>query len=222
MPKHPSRQPGPTGPVNSTGDDIAAFRLGQQAAFEPPPDGAAGGTQVTTLVSWWNHLVCSTCGHTFRRGDPVRHLAESDDICHVAPALRCGSPAQSAPPGDRPPVPSGQRPPEAADVRDFADGLAVTWPQAGDVPVTRLGTGDWRTKRPRPPLERARCLFCAHTFRAGEYAVICPCHPASPVCGVAVHRDPGAGLTCWESWQPSGRIRQCPVTSSPSAGPVPQ
>ena len=128
MPKHPSRQPGPTGPVNSTGDDIAAFRLGQQAAFEPPPDGAAGGTQVTTLVSWWNHLVCSTCGHTFRRGDPVRHLAESDDICHVAPALRCGSPAQSAPPGDRPPVPSGQRPPEAADVRDFADGLAVTWP----------------------------------------------------------------------------------------------
>ena len=103
----------------------------------------------------------------------------------------------------------------AEDLAQFADGLAETWLPAGGVPVTRLDKGDWRTVRPHPPLERARCLYCAHTFRDNEYVVVCPCSPAAPACGAAVHRDPAAGLVCWETWRPDGYVPQCPVSSAP-------
>jgi hypothetical protein len=186
------------------GSEIAAFRSGERSAFEPPPEEAGPDSSVTTTKdSWWNHLICSTCGHTFRRGDQVRHVPGSAGVVHLNPALGCAvsGPAEALALG-------------SDDLAQFADGLAKTWPPAGKVPVTRLAEGDWRSARPRPPLERARCLYCAHTFRNSEHVVICPCSPRDPKCGAAVHRDAAAGLVCWESWQPDGQVRQCPVSAS--------
>lgn len=182
--------------------EVISFRLGERAAFEPPPEPGQTGRIKTTLVSWWNHLICDTCGHTFRRGDWVSHDADTSAVAHLDPALGCAADpdASAAKPAD-------------AESNEFADGMAETWPPAGGVPVTRLAHGDWRTVKPRSPLERDRCLYCAHTFRAGEQVVVCPCDPASPVCGAAVHRDPAVGLACWEGWQPTGQVRLCPVTS---------
>lgn len=201
--QHPARRAAGNG-------GVAAFRLGEQSAFEPPPAETGPDSEViTTKDSWWNHLICPTCGHTFRRGDRVRHDPGSASVVHLDPALDCaGPPRQSGA------VMASATLPSADDLAQFADGLAKTWPPAGKVPVTRLAPGDWRTARPRPPLERARCLYCAHTFRDGEHVVICPCGPRDPTCGAAVHRDPAAGLVCWESWQPDGQVRQCPVSAS--------
>lgn len=199
------------------GSDVAAFRLGEQSAFEPPPDMAGPDAEVTTTKdSWWNHLICSTCRHTFRRGNRVRHDPGSASVVHLDPALGCAvvppppSPARrtrSAPAG-------GSAVSVPDDAVQFAEGLALTWPPAGKVPVTRLAADDWRTVRPLPPLERTRCLYCAHTFRDGEHVVVCPCNPRNPTCGAAVHRDPAVGLVCWESWQPDGQVRQCPVSAA--------
>ena len=195
--------------------DVTAFRLGEQSAFEPPQDEVSTDSAViTTQVSWWNHLLCSTCGHTFRRGDWVRHDPGSANVAHLDPALGCASPDPAEPDGR----PSGGAPAAADERVQFADGLAMTWPPAGLVPVTRLVDGDWRTARPRPPLERARCLYCAHTFRKGEQVVVCPCNPSAPACGAAVHRDPAIGLVCWETWQPDGQVRQCPVSATRPGG----
>jgi hypothetical protein len=200
-------------PRVSNGGDVAAFRLGEQSAFEPPPDFTGPDSEtVTTKDSWWNHLICSTCGHTFRRGDRVRHDPGSASVVHLDPALGCAGAATPRPTAGV--MLDTGVPPAIDDAAQFADGLAMTWPPAGKVPVTRLGDGDWRTTRPRPPLERDRCLYCAHTFRDGEHVVICPCSPGDPACGAAVHRDPAAGLVCWESWQPDGQVRQCPVSAA--------
>lgn len=193
-------------------DEVAAFRLGERAAFAPPAEPGVTGRTKTTLVSWWNHLLCGTCGHTFRRGDWVSQDAETSVVVHLDPALGCaGDPAEE----------DATVQPEAGDLGEFTDGISATWPPAGRAPVTLLQRGDWRVARPRPPAERARCLYCAHTFRAGEYVVVCPCDPARPACGAAVHRDPAAGLACWESWQPTGRVRLCPVTSGRPVRAVP-
>lgn len=189
-------------------DELTEFRLGFRAAFEPPRDDEGDGDQATTtLASWWNHLQCETCGHTFRRGDRVRLDATTSAVSHLDPALECGAPplADSR---------EAQDPRSGADLAEFADGIDATWPPAGGTPVIQLSPGDWRTSRPRPPLPRARCLYCGHTFRNDEHVIICPCSPAEPACGAAVHRDPAAGLVCWESWQPTGEVRMCPVTST--------
>lgn len=194
--------------AKSASDEVIAFRLGERAAFEPPPDAGESGQTTTTRVSWWNHLICATCGHTFRRGDRVRIDQASSAVVHLDPALGCAT-ANQHDEAVRQVAASG-----SPELDDFAEGLVASWPSAGGTPVTRLGHGDWRTTKPRPPLERARCLFCAHTFRENEHVVVCPCSPANPACGAAVHRDPIAGLVCWESWQPTGRVRLCPLTSS--------
>jgi len=191
-------------------EDVSVFRLGQKSAFEPPADLMdTDGSVITTHVSWWNHLICSTCRHTFRRGDRVRHDQGSAEVAHLDPALGC-----AAPPGSRPAPRPASGSAADDDLAQFADGLAATWPPTGEIAVTRLEKGDWRTTRPRPPLERARCLYCAHTFREGEHVVVCPCRPRGPACGAAVHRDPAAGLVCWETWRPDGQVRQCPVSAS--------
>ncbi len=160
-------------------DEVAAFRLGERAAFAPPAEPGVTGRTKTTLVSWWNHLLCGTCGHTFRRGDWVSQDAETSVVVHLDPALGCaGDPAEE----------DATVQPEAGDLGEFTDGISATWPPAGRAPVTLLQRGDWRVARPRPPAERARCLYCAHTFRAGEYVVVCPCDPARP--GVRGGRAP--------------------------------
>lgn len=205
----PEQQPGDLVPARPV-DDVGGFRVGFRMAFEPPPDdGGAPDETTTTLVSWWNHLECQSCGHTFRRGDRVRYDGPTSTVTHLDPALGCAVPA-----GESRQRPAAESTPLAADLAEFADGMDATWPPAGNTPVSRLDASDWRTIRPRPPLGRDRCLYCGHTFRPDEHVIICPCSPADPVCGAAVHRDPAAGLICWESWQPTGHVRICPVTSS--------
>ncbi|MFE9448062.1 hypothetical protein [Streptomyces sp. NPDC006739] len=200
--------------VADDGDALArrAFEAGMAAGLDPQEESVQSGrTAVTHASSPWNHRLCTTCGQTFRRGDTVRvgdagttgSGTAADDVAHLAPALACAGAPHEAPEGARA---------DAADSAGFAAGLLATWPPVDGVPVTALTADDWQVARPaihgaRPP----RCLYCAHTFRAGEHVVLCPCSPNRPACGAAVHRDPAAGLACWENWRPEGRLTICPV-----------
>jgi hypothetical protein len=129
-------------------------------------------------------------------------------VFHLDPRLDCARSAETGSTADAEPAAD-----VSAQLRDFASGLATTWPPDADVPLSVLGEDDWRVTRPPEPMERARCLFCAHTFRAGEQVVTCPCRPQDAACGAAVHRDPVAGLVCWESWHPGGEVEICPITT---------
>lgn len=181
--------------------------LAPQAAFA---DEGAAGVVTTRSSSWWNFRRCKTCGHTFRHGDralvdPLRKTAQ-----HLVAGLACGSSPES---------PAGRDEEATRDAvserDDFAAGLLRTWPATA--PVIRIETGDWRLPRPRGGSRAPVCLYCGHTFRPGEYVVVCPCRTgagAPPACGSAVHRDPAAGLPCWENWQPGGLLTICPITSA--------
>lgn len=181
-----------------------------QAAFT---DDTASGVVVTRSSSWWNHRRCTTCGHTFRRGDRVLVDSGAQTAQHLVPGLNCGidpeaadAPAGSAVPGT----------PGTSDRDEFAAGLLKTWPPS--VAISRIAPTDWRIPRPGSRRQPPTCLYCGHTFRPGEYVVICPCiagtpdEPGKPACQTAVHRDPAAGLPCWERWQPDGTLTRCPVT----------
>ncbi|MFI0980889.1 hypothetical protein ACH4SP_28260 [Streptomyces sp. NPDC021093] len=186
-------------------DEARAFEVGMAAGLDPQEEtGRTGESAVTHISSPWNHRLCTTCRHSFRRGDPV-HLG--DDVAHLDPALECAGSTSADPTSTSAAAPTG-----SSESAAFAAGVLATWPPVDGVPVVPLGTGDWQVADPvvhgaRPP----RCLYCAHTFRTGEHVVLCPCAPDRPVCGAAVHRDPAAGLVCWESWRPEGRLAVCPV-----------
>lgn len=180
--------------------------LGIEVGLEPQgtfADDGASGVLTTRSSSWWNYRRCKTCGHTFRRGDRVLVDAMARKVAHLVPGLACGA----DPAGD---------PSAASDDRDeFTAGLLVTWPTS--VPVTRVAAGDWRVPRPDSPVRAPECLYCGHTFRPGEYVVICPCKAfrgEETACGTAVHRDPAAGLPCWDNWQPAGQLTVCPTTTA--------
>ena len=152
---------------------------------------------ITRSSSWWNRTRCLTCGHTFRRGDRALVTAATWTVQHLVPGLDCGT------------DPSPGQDPGLTDRDQLAIGLLATWPASA--PISRLAPGDWRIPRPgRPP--PPVCLYCGHSFRAGEYVIICPCAPELPACGAAVHRDPGAGLPCWDRWRPEGKLTVCPTT----------
>lgn len=196
-------------------DAVRAFYAGRASAFDQAGAQAAAerpGEAVTAQVSWWNHLVCTTCGHTFRRGDRVWRDSADWTVYHLDPdrMLGCGGPHGTAE-HERP---QSAQVPEASQSAEFAAGVDEVWPLDDGMSAVTLGPDDWRVKRPPPPLTRARCLFCAHTFRPGERVVVCPCRAGLPACGAAVHRHPAAGLVCWESWRPSGDVILCPITSA--------
>jgi hypothetical protein len=194
----------------------AELQLGIERGLEPQAAFADdGGTGVVTTrsSSWWNFRRCKTCGHTFRRGDRVLVDTVLRTAQHLVPGLRCGTdPDAPGLAGDS----AGQD--NAAGGRDrdaFAAGLLSTWQPA--VPLSRIGPADWRLPRPGTGRQAPTCLYCGHTFRPGEYVVVCPCRTAlgeRPACGAAVHRDPAAGLPCWENWQPGGSLTVCPTTSA--------
>lgn len=191
-------------------DALARFQAGLAAGLDPQPAAAtaADHAAVTSASSWWSGLTCQTCGHTFRRGDRVHLAPGRGEPVHLDPALRCGAAgaASDQPPADLDPAPL-----------EFAAGLAEAWPPADGVEATRLPPDDWHVARAGRRGRPVVCLYCAHTFRAGEYVVLCPCRysggadPAGEGCGAAVHRDPTAGLPCWENWCPSGTVAVCPV-----------
>lgn len=189
--------------------DSDAFDEGMAEGLDPQQLPAhVGDSAVTHVSSPWNHRLCATCGQSFRRGDRVRlGGGGTGEVAHLDPGLDCAGGPVDPRSGDD----TGQTG-RTADIADFAAGVLAAWPPLNDVPVVRLGTADWQVARlsvhgVRPP----RCLYCGHTFRAGEHVVLCPCAPDRPACGSAVHRDPSAGLVCWENWRPEGRLAVCPV-----------
>ncbi|HEY3867443.1 MAG TPA: hypothetical protein VGM10_03805 [Actinocrinis sp.] len=195
--------------------ELARFEAGLADGLDPQPAAASGADRaaVTGISSWWTGLACQTCGHTFRRGDRVQLAAGGATPVHLDPALRCGTAGDVS---DQPPVDQGTVNQDPAPV-EFAAGLVEAWPPADGVEATRLAPDDWHVARAGRRGRPIVCLYCAHTFRAGEYVVLCPCKysggadPAEEGCGAAVHRDPTAGLPCWENWCPSGTVSVCPV-----------
>ncbi|MEU4536139.1 hypothetical protein AB0G15_14865 [Streptosporangium sp. NPDC023825] len=187
------------------GEFLHGLRLG----LDPQPAFAAAdrGAATTNPSSWWNHLSCTTCGHTFRRGDRVLVDEETGTVRHAERALECGTGL----PDDPGAVREDPKDPDN-EVAEFSVGLLSAWPPA--VPISRLAAGDWRIPRRGAAGKPRGCGFCGHTFRAGEYVVVCPCSPDAPRCEAAVHRDPAIGLPCWERWQPSGGLSVCPVTQT--------
>ena len=186
-------------------DEAAAFWAGVVDGEDPqPPDSgiAAGAEAVTQKTSGWFHAICRTCGHTFRRGDRVVRDADTGEVRHLDPRLRCGTTEIEADTTD-------------SEADAFAAGMLEAWPPADHVGVVTLTADHWQVARPmagfRPPV----CMECGHTFRAGESVVICPCRPhrgdERGGCGAAIHRDPAAGLPCWERWRPTGDLAVCPV-----------
>lgn len=192
-------------------DALARFEAGLAAGLDPQPASEAetdgDGTAVTSTSSWWSGLVCQTCGHTFRRGDRVRLTPGSPTPVHLDPRLRCGSTDAA----------SAEQPGEDSSPEEFAAGLTEAWPAQDGVQAARLAADDWHVARGDRRGRPIVCLYCAHTFRAGEYVILCPCRssngtdPVEEGCGAAVHRDPAAGLPCWENWCPSGTVAVCPV-----------
>lgn len=184
-----------------TGAEAAAFRAGLAEGLDPQPmitETGTDGNAVTHTSSTWNHHICTTCGHSFRRGDVVTTDPETGRLRHLERALRCAVAGGEPRHGPDP------------DTAAFAEGLLAEFPARGEAPVHQLAADAWQVARPgdiRPPL----CQECGHTFRAHEAVVICPCHPADPgECRSAVHRDPGAGLLCWERIAPTGIVDVCP------------
>jgi len=184
----------------------AEVGLGIEVGLEPTAgfaDDGASGVVATRSSSWWNYLRCKTCGHTFRRGDLALVDAVARTAQHLVPGLACGTdPDAIALAG------------AGRDRDEFAAGLLGTWPP--NAPVYRIASGDWRLPRPGSTWLAPTCLYCGHTFRVGEYVIVCPCQSDQglpPACATAVHRDPAAGLPCWDNWQPSGKLKICPTTT---------
>jgi hypothetical protein len=194
---------------SGTGDALAHFAAGLADGLDPQPAaGTADGVAVTSASSWWSGLTCHSCGHTFRRGDRVRTTSGAATPVHLDLALGCAPPEGTSDRGA-----TGEDPALA----EFAAGLAEAWPPADGVRVVRLAPDDWHVARVGHRGRPVTCLYCAHTFRGGEYVVMCPCRssggasPREEGCGAAIHRDPAAGLPCWENWRPEGAVTVCPV-----------
>jgi hypothetical protein len=190
-------------PADESSADEAELLLGIEAGLDPQPAVElveADGTALTSASSWWNYRLCKTCGHTFRRGDRVRVDQAARTVAHLEPALGCVA------------VPLADGSGESTEAAAFAAGLLAQWPPLLDMPVARISAGDWRLPSPGTGRRAPVCLYCGHTFRVGEYVVVCPCRAGEQLCGATVHRDPAAGLPCWERWRPDGVVTICPVT----------
>lgn len=235
--------------ANDADPEVRDLLLGQEAGLDPPLAGStADGVALTHVSSPWHYRICAVCGHSFRRGDRVHVEDDGRRVVHLAPELSCAStpPAATphAPHGDRdgdrdgdgdgngdgsedrgqdearPGAQHGARAQaQPAEHADLVSGLMEAWPPGPGARIRQLSPDDWRVDRRHRPGERPpACLYCGHTFRAGEFVVCCPCG-REPECGAAVHRDPAAGLPCWERWRPRGRTDLCPVTLERVTGP---
>lgn len=167
---------------------LVAGLAGKSEASPRAP--APGETELTTLRSAWLCHRCPVCGHSFRVGDRVRHVAQGCTV-HAIPGL-CPTAAEAA-----------VEPEAGGDIlRDaFLAGLERACPLPTNVPVHRLVRGHNLLAPPAPGLPRHYCRVCGHTFRPGEIVIICPCHPDAPKCRVGVHRDHIRNLWCWDEWR---------------------
>ena len=208
-------------------DDAQQFEQGCEAGQYPRPATASvDGATLTIGTSPWLGMRCGTCNQTFRRGDQV--WANPDrGIQHLVPALHCASARPGlgggADEADGDAVPTGAivSPAAAAsvsyDAEQFTAGLLREWPPLNGAPVTTLTQRDWQVTRPGSGPASVVCPGCGHTFRAGDTVIICPCAESEDderyaSCQLAVHRDPAAGLACWDDWRPDARLIRCPRT----------
>ncbi len=175
------------------------FETGLHHGLDPPNAEMSEGEAMTTLYSPWVGAKCVTCLHTFRPDDTVLiELGEREGLVvrHSSAALPCADPSQ-------PPAGIG-----AATATAFFAGVDCENASPGGAPVRHLLAGDALLVR-RP--DRHHCRVCAHTFRPLEAVVVCPCSPDDPICALAIHRDPGRGLTCLDDWKPTGVFTRCPM-----------
>lgn len=152
---------------------------------------------MTTADSVWLADFCEECGHTFRQGDRVFVKYEPLTVRHHSPALPCSG--EISAPG------------EAADderAQAFHQALDAANPPPPGMHTERLLPGHPLLVPVRP---RLHCAFCSKTFRPYEMAVLCPCRPDDPQCGLGVHRDPGRGNDCYDAWIANGPLNRCPV-----------
>jgi len=196
-----------TEPATGGTDDKAEFWAAVAEGIDPQSqsDGSAEVREAVTRTSspWANNDPCTTCGQTFRVGDRV--VRDEWGVRHLDPALGCATERRAAS--------------DEAEQREFSTGLLAAWPPAPGVDPVELTDDDWQVARPGPA-RKPRCIQCGDTFRAGEIVVICPCRPGGDRddqqrCGQAIHRDPAAGLPCWEEWCPTGVVTLCPVSHAP-------
>ena len=203
-------------PLGGTAGELA---LGIEVGLEPQAGFASDGTSgvvVTRTSSWWCYRRCPACGQTFRHGDRVLIDAVRRTALHLVPGLACGAEPGPDGAGDGTAGDGTAGPTVAGDDKgELTAGLLSSWPTG--IRLSRIAADDWRLPRPGARHQAPTCLYCGHTFRAGEYVVTCPCQSAqglAAACGAAVHRDPAAGLPCWDSWQPGGTLTVCPTTTA--------
>jgi hypothetical protein len=199
--------------------DAQAFEEGRAAGqYSQPTSASAEGITITTGNSPWLGMRCLTCNQTFRRGDRVR-VSHEHGTQHLDLDLHCARDVPHA--GPEAPEGAGAAAPAvtavAEDRRGFAAGLLHEWPPLNDAMVVTLVESNWQVTKPNSGPASPVCPGCGHTFRAGDAVIICPCAetPADVdyrICQLAVHRDPAAGLACWDDWCPSGRLKRCPRT----------
>ncbi|WP_261567253.1 hypothetical protein [Frankia gtarii] len=106
---------------------------------------------------------------------------------------------------------------EQAELAELAAGI-------DEALAPTLAGSDWQVDGPVVTASASwwnhlRCETCGHTFRAGEHVVVCPCGRHPTTCIAAVHRDPAAGVTCWDGWRPDGVLTRCPVSLTPLLDP---
>ncbi len=177
------------------------FQQGIDAAMDPTnAQSIQGGPAVTTMDSRWLHLRCK-CKHTFRLGDDV-HILSNGEVYHRSALLPCSGGTEIAKVSQK-------------DIGEFLMGLDEAWPSPDNLPVHRLEDGN-PLIAPIPPnsrFQRHSCAVCGHTLRIHDLIVVCPCKPESPMCKIAIHRDPVHGLYCWDEWNPGEHQLYCPATS---------
>lgn len=180
-------------------DDLEnGFERGRRRGRDPVNTGRDGAA-MTTADSLWLADFCEECGHTFRQGDRVMvQFGPPLTVQHHTAALPCSHAVEVV--GE---VADGAR------SRAFHDALDAANPPPDGMRAERLQPGHRLLVEVRP---RLHCAFCSKTFRAYEMAVVCPCNPEEPKCGLGVHRDPGRGNDCFDAWIANGPLARCPTS----------
>jgi hypothetical protein len=180
-------------------DDLGRrFERGRRRGRDPVNTGV-DGEAMTTADSVWLADYCDECGHTFRQGDRVFvQYGPPLVVWHHSTALPCSHSVES-----------GGETPDDARAQLFHQALDAANPPPAGMHTERLLPGH-RLLVPVQP--RLHCAFCSKTFRPYEMAVICPCSPEDPKCGLGVHRDPGRGNDCYDAWVASGPLVRCPTS----------